>query len=126
MSDNKIQFSFKETEPNMNSFSNRAIHMFGVANPLNFFVPDEEIIAKVATVKRFKELAKNAEGGKIMISSAEKAEIMRGIELMNSCTNDVGDLVPKPFRMCGFMPINVPIICGMMLSSPTIFNTVFF
>ena len=42
---------------------------------------------------------------------------------MNASTNDVGELVIRPFRMCGFLAMNVPIISGMFLSAPTMFNT---
>jgi len=42
---------------------------------------------------------------------------------MNSSTNDIGELVLRPFRMCGFLPMNIPITIGMILSKPTMFNT---
>lgn len=45
---------------------------------------------------------------------------------MNSSTNDVGDVVMKPFRLCGFVPMNVPILFGMLLSPPTMKFTAFF
>ena len=45
---------------------------------------------------------------------------------MNSSTNDTGELVIKPIRMCGFVPVNIPILCGIILSKPTIANTIFF
>lgn len=45
---------------------------------------------------------------------------------MNSNTNDVGEIVLKPFRMCGFVPVNIPILCGILLSAPTMRNTIFF
>jgi hypothetical protein len=45
---------------------------------------------------------------------------------MNASTNDTGNLVFKPFRMCGFVPVNIPILCGIVLSKPTMFNTIFF
>ena len=45
---------------------------------------------------------------------------------MNASTNDTGQLVFKPFRMCGFVPVNIPILCGIVLSKPTMFNTIFF
>jgi hypothetical protein len=28
--------------------------------------------------------------------------------------------------MCGFVPVNVPILCGMILAAPTMRNTIFF
>ena len=122
MSD-KIQFNFKETEPPSDTFMRRATHMLTVTNPKLFFVPDEEIVAGVKVVKHFKALAKASEGGNIQITQEEKEKILRGIELMNACTNDQGELVLKPLRMCGFVPINVPILCGMFLSPPTMFYT---
>jgi len=61
-----------------------------------------------------------------MITEEERSKIIRGIELMNSSTNDTGELVFKPFRMCGFVPMNVPILCGMLLSPPTMKFTAFF
>ena len=45
---------------------------------------------------------------------------------MNASTNDTGNLVFKPFRMCGFVPVNIPILCGIVLSKPTMFNTILF
>ena len=45
---------------------------------------------------------------------------------MNSSTNDIGDIVVKPLRMCGFVPMNIPILAGILLSAPTMRNTIFF
>lgn len=42
---------------------------------------------------------------------------------MNSSCNDAGELVLKPFRMCSFVPFNVPIIGAMMLAPPTMLFT---
>ena len=71
-------------------------------------------------------MAKDAPDGIIQITQEEKQNILRGIELMNASTNDTGNLVFKPFRMCGFVPVNIPILCGIVLSKPTMFNTIFF
>ena len=63
---------------------------------------------------------------KIQITQKEKEDILMGVKLMNSNTNDVGEIVLKPFRMCGFVPMNIPILCGILLSAPTMRNTIFF
>ena len=126
MDSSKIAFSFKETEPNMGTFATRVIHFLKVTDPRKFFVSDQEIIDGVALVKKFKAEADKSADGVIYVSQQEKAQIIQGIENMNSSTNDVGDLVPKPFRMCGFVPVNIPILCGIVLSKPTMFNTIFF
>lgn len=58
------------------------------------------------------------------MTQAEKEAIIRGKELFDSSANDKGELVFKGFRMCGFVPVNIPILCGMLLTKPTMFNTV--
>ena len=77
-------------------------------------------------MSKFKALAKQSPDGVIEITQAEKDAIFRGIELSNSSANDLGELVLKPFRMCGFVPVNIPILCGIVLSKPTMFNTILF
>ena len=124
--DSKVSFTFKEIEPNLSTVASRFNYFFGVTNPQNFFVSDEEVLQGVATIKKFKQLAKESPDGVIQITQEERAQIVRGKELMDSHTNDVGELVFKPFRMCGFVPINIPILCGIVLSAPTVRNTVFF
>ena len=42
---------------------------------------------------------------------------------MRANCNDKGELVFKPFRMCGFLQTNLPIISGMLLSPPSMLNT---
>lgn len=126
MSDAKIKFSFKETEPDLSTFMSRFKHFYGVTHPKNFIVGDEEILDGVKTVKKFRDLAKESADGVIEITQVEKDSILRGIELSNSSANDKGELVFKPFRMCGFVPINIPVLCGIVLSKPTMFNTIFF
>tara|TARA_B110001450_G_C17584655_1_gene466444 strand:- start:402 stop:1115 length:714 start_codon:yes stop_codon:yes gene_type:complete len=121
-----INFSFKEIEPNLSTFDKRFMHFFGVTNPINFFVDDKEVEEGVILVNKFKDLASKSENGTIQITVEEKTKIIRGIELMNASTNDTGQLVFKPFRMCGFVPVNIPILCGIVLSKPTMLNTIFF
>lgn len=36
---------------------------------------------------------------------------------------DTGDLIPWPMRISSFMPINISIGMGMILTAPTTFNT---
>lgn len=38
---------------------------------------------------------------------------------------DSGETIPRFMRMCAFVPVNVPILFGMLLSKPTIPNTIF-
>ena len=97
-----------------------------MTDPKYFFVGDAEILEGVKTVQKFKKMAGESADGKIQITQKEKEAIFHGVKLMNSNTNDVGEIVMKPFRMCGFVPVNIPILCGILLSAPTMRNTIFF
>ena len=122
---NTVKFSFDETEADCSTMMARFKHFLKVTDPKYFMMGDAEIEAGVATVLKYKEMASKTPDGLIEVTHAEKASILNGIDLMNSSTNDIGKMVPRPFRMCGFVPVNIPILCGMLLSPPTIFNTVF-
>lgn len=39
---------------------------------------------------------------------------------------DTGKPVPWAMRMCAFVPVNIPIIFGMIMAPPTTFNTILF
>lgn len=43
----------------------------------------------------------------------------------SALSRDTGEEIPRVMRMCAFVPMNVPILFGMLLSPPTTFNTVF-
>ena len=97
--EDKVKFSFKETEPDMSSFLSRFKHFYGVTNPANYFVPDSETLDGIKTVQKFKALAKASPDGVIDVTPEERTAIYRGIELANSSANDLGQLVFNHFRM---------------------------
>ena len=76
--------------------------------------------------KKLAEEQGNGPDRTIMITQKEKENIMHAKNLMNSSTNDRGELVFRLFRMCGFVPVNLPILFGIVFSKPTNFNTIFF
>jgi sideroflexin-5 len=119
-----IKFHFKETQPNLNSMGARFRHFCDVTDPRYFIISDKEIGEAVENVKKYKALSKDSADGEIEITQEERIMICRGVKIMNSSTNDVGDIVPRMFRMCGFVPVNIPILCGMLIAPPTILNTV--
>ena len=120
------KFNFKETKPDLSTMGSRFRHFVSVTDPRQFMVPDAEIRKSVDVVLHYKKLCEAAPNGDIEVTSDEREQIMKGIKVMNSSTNDVGDIVALPFRMCGFVPVNIPILCGVLLAPPTIFNTILF
>ena len=72
MAESKIAFNFNETKPDTSTFLSRAMYFFSVTNPLNFTVPETEIVEGVNTVKQYKELAKQSPDGTIQVTPTEK------------------------------------------------------
>ena len=106
--------------------TSRFRHFLEVTNPKYYIVPDKEIRESVDLCLHYKSLSAAAPDGDIEVTQEEHEKITKGVKIMNSSTNDVGDIVAMPFRMCGFVPVNIPILCGMLLAPPTMINTVFF
>ena len=45
--------------------------------------------------------------------------------LASSMSPDSGKVIPWAMRTCSFVPTNIPIIGGMIISPPSMFNTIF-
>jgi len=59
-----------------------------------------------------------------MMTEEEKKKLLRGVELFDCSCNDIGEIVVRPCRLCGFTPMNVPILIGMICTAPTMRNTI--
>ena len=66
------------------------------------------------------------QGRNVMLSEEEIAKLRRYKTLVDSSIHpDTGKPVPWVMRMCAFVPTNVPIIFGMLMTQVTPFNTAF-
>jgi hypothetical protein len=62
----------------------------------------------------------------LLLSKKEYEDLQRAISIVNSAIlQDTGEQIPRMMRMCAFVPVNVPILFGMLMTSPTTFNTIF-
>ena len=43
----------------------------------------------------------------------------------SAVSRDSGEEIPRMMRMCAFVPVNVPILFGMLIMPPTALNTIF-
>ena len=88
-----IPFCFDDIQPDLSSFRSRFIHFLRQTNPLLFFVSDERIRKGVEIVEHYKQFSKT-EGISpkifLMLTKKEILKIKRGIELMETSTNDKG------------------------------------
>lgn len=110
----------------MSTFSGRLKYFMNVSDPKNFFYSDDYITEAIKTWRRYERKAETEGKGDdkaIMVTEDEKAEIKRGMDLAHSNANDRDELVPRYFRMCGFVPINVPIVVFMLIAKPTFIGT---
>lgn len=78
MSDNFVQFNFKEIEPNNKTFQGRLSHFLDVTDPKYYFYPDNEILDGIKTVQKFKAMAKESPDGTIKITEKDKEAIING------------------------------------------------
>jgi hypothetical protein len=61
-----------------------------------------------------------------MLTESEIKKLRNYSTIVNSTIHpDTGKPVPWVMRMCAFVPTNVPIIFGMLMTPVTPFNTVF-
>jgi hypothetical protein len=51
-----------------------------------------------------------------MLAQSQINELKNAVDLINSSINDKGEIVLKPFRMCGFVWTNTPILIGILCS----------
>lgn len=107
------------------SFFSRFMHFQRVVDPRNFMITSaqlKEAQAHIAALKQ-KEVAT---GRALLLSKGEYAQLQRCENMVNSAVSrETGEEIPRMMRMCAFVPVNVPILFGMLISPPTVANTIF-
>lgn len=58
-----------------------------------------------------------------MITNSERDKIKEALKVTGTSIKEDGELVPRVFRMNGFLFTNIPILLGMVFSPPTMINT---
>jgi hypothetical protein len=95
-------------------------------DPRNFFLPSSQIQQAKALVEKSRKKEANLGGRPLLLTKSEYAELNRAAYIVGSATSrDTGEEIPRMMRMCAFLPVNIPILFGMLLSPPTIGNTIF-
>lgn len=81
-----------------------------------------------AVLEKHRQAEKEAEAsGKQMVLTASEISTLRKYKtIVNASIHpDTNQPVPWVMRMCAFVPTNLPIIFGMLMTPPTPFNTAF-
>ena len=64
--------------------------------------------------------------GEAQLTQAEYEDFRyKKLILASSTSPDTGEVIPWAMRTCSFVPTNIPIIVGMLVSPPSQFNTIF-
>lgn len=101
------------------------LHELKIVNPMNLLLSNDDIVKDLEEMKFWRRKAEQAKDGIINVTAEQKAQILTGIAVEQTCCSTDGQLQPKPFRLCSFMVFKVPIFAGIFLTKPTMFNTGF-
>jgi len=80
------------------------------------------------TLKKQKqaEVEAASQGQKVLVSESDIAKFRKMQTIVNASIHpDTNQPVPWVMRMCAFVPTNLPIIFGMLMTPPTPMNTMF-
>lgn len=95
-----------------------------LTNPLYFFKSNDQVELAGDVVERVKileEQYKQKGKGKLQIPMRLINYIDRANKIASGANAPCGErLVAKPFRMNSFLPVNVTLMSGILLSPPTI------
>eukprot|EP01061_Rhynchopus_euleeides_P031429 TRINITY_DN52065_c0_g1_i1.p1 TRINITY_DN52065_c0_g1~~TRINITY_DN52065_c0_g1_i1.p1 ORF type:complete len:333 (+),score=118.17 TRINITY_DN52065_c0_g1_i1:61-1059(+) len=114
------RFSLTDDFYDQDSYLGRVLNFYDVINPLRLFTSD-------SAIADHKKLLADFEHGRLDAEVLKTDEIHRKLWNAKSVLGavlhpDTGEKVTPLFIPCGFIPANVPICAGMLLSAPTPFN----
>ncbi len=122
------EYSFFEpnaSDPDLKTFWGRFQHFQRVVDPKNFLATQQSIDQSVQLIAKYKQQELDSHQ-KLQLSASELKAIERALNLKNSAIlADSGEQIPRMMRMCAFVPMNIPILFGMLMAKPTVINTIF-
>ena len=106
----------------MTTYYGRVRHFFGMVNLRNNFITDTQLRDAQALLAAHSATRKPAAGSSAsgtLATDEENAALWNAKRVVAAIVHpDTGERVPAAFRMCAFMPVNLPITAGMLLSGP--------
>ena len=55
----------------------------------------------------------------MLLSHGEYLKLLKAKQAVKSAVLDNGEIIPRPMRMSAFVPVNIPIIFGLLVAPPT-------
>eukprot|EP01095_Lingulamoeba_sp_RSL-Kostka_P009991 TRINITY_DN3504_c0_g1_i1.p1 TRINITY_DN3504_c0_g1~~TRINITY_DN3504_c0_g1_i1.p1 ORF type:complete len:326 (+),score=86.87 TRINITY_DN3504_c0_g1_i1:128-1105(+) len=115
--------TFDLTKPryDQTTYKGRFLRMINLVNPSTLFITKSEL-------KNYMKLLDDYKNGKID-KNVTDAELWAARNIKESMVHpDTGDIIPRPFRMSGFIPYGTPVVVFMLCATtlPTVIAGQFF
>ena len=113
-----------EVRKQQQTYMGRLKYFFSVINPLQAFLTDKD--AQWAKGKMEEYYKSHKLHGGMELTPEGFKELMKADKIYKAIYHpDTKEKVPFTFRMCAFVPVNIPIVFGLVCTQPTLFNVIF-
>jgi len=121
--DDGVPFTIDGERFNQSTFMGRWKKMISNFDPATLLYSDNEIMSCVKILKDFeaeKAINGSTASGALVIDSKRNRELWNARKIKESSVHpDTGEIIPRPFRMAGYVPFNGPVCVAMMVSATT-------
>ena len=123
MDQSKKIFNIDHSDYDLTTFSGRCMHFLSVINPSTLFESDENITKAQNMLKDYQNLGSDEK--KYSAIHLDKKYSLEGLEYAKRLVDATvhpytNTIIPAYFRMSSFIPMNIPIIYGMMNTTATL------
>ena len=124
-----IPYSIDEPEYDMSTFTGRFLSSLRLSNPTNAFQSNEKIRYFQQLIQHQKDREAyyfQITGSKKMMMERAKVEELRLAQsvISTSVNPESGKIIFWTMRMSSFLPLNIPINFGLIVTPPSPFNTI--
>ena len=107
-------------EHDQNTFFGRLSHQLQTTNPLLMFKSENQIKEAQNLIKKYE-----ADPEEVLQKYSHK-QLWSAQQLQRASTNsDTGEIIPQPFRLCGFVTWNMPVLVGLVYPGLGSFGQIF-
>lgn len=117
---NVKKFALDSYEFDQNTFLGRLKHQAFTTSPLLMFKTKDEINHACKVLKEYSIDSEAVE------KKYDDEQLWKFQTIKRASTNaDTGEIIPVPFRLCGFVTFNMPILVGLCFPNPTVPTMIF-
>ena len=125
-----VRFTIDEPEFDQKKYQGRFMSFLKTCNPLDAFYSNQRIVEMQKLIKEQKEkeekMLKETGDKHVLLTRAQIKEIRTAETVVKTAIHpDTGEFIPWAMRLSSFVPMNLPISFGMIITAPTPFNTIF-